>query len=247
MKSSLTPTLPEEIPYHSAEAEEEKQNQEENTTVDTPQKEHKLRGGKGFLGKSLEEKLKLSAVFALVAVVLYFSIPSPISLVVGSTFVLIGTLIRIWAGGHLTRDQRLTTSGPYQYTRNPFYLGRLLWIIGFALMSGMGVHFSDWRNILLWAVVIVSVFVFFAYYMPRKEKREGGRLARLFPDEYARWKANVPSLFPRFTPFRMNPRKWNRDLYLGNSAEFTGNKEIWTTLVVLILMVLFYLRWITLG
>lgn len=221
--------------------------QKEDAVTKAPEKKRSPRGGKGFFGKKLEEKLKLIAVFALVAVVLYFSIPTPISLGVGSVFVLVGTAIRIWAGGHLTRDQRLTTSGPYQYTRNPFYLGRLLWIIGFALMSGMGVHFSDWRNIVLWGVVIVSIFVFFAYYMPRKEEREGGRLAKLFPDEYTRWKANVPSLFPRLTPFRMNPRAWNRDLYMGNSAEFTGNKEVWTTLAVLVLMVLFYLRWAMLG
>lgn len=219
----------------------------EEVVVKTPKEKKPPRGGKGFFGKALEEKLKLLAVFALVAVVLYYSIPTLTSLIVGGIFVLVGTLIRVWAGGHLTRDQQLTTSGPYQFTRNPFYLGRLLWIIGFAVMSGMGVHFSDWRNVVLWGVVIVSIFVFFAYYMPRKEEREGGRLAELFPDEYVRWKANVPSLFPRFTPFRMNPRAWNRDLYLGNSAEFTGNKEVWTTVVVLILMILFYLRWMALG
>lgn len=203
-----------------------------------------LRGGQGFLGKPLIEQLKLLAVFLLAGVILYFSKPTVPSLTVGTVFVVVGTLIRIWAGGHLTRDQRLTTSGPYQFTRNPFYLGRLLWIIGFAIMSGMGVNFSDWRNIVLWAVVIVAIFVFFAYYMPRKEAREGGRLAKLFPEEYSRWKANVPSLFPRLTPYVMNPRPWNKDLYMGNSAEFMGNKEVWTTIAVVILMALFYLRFL---
>jgi protein-S-isoprenylcysteine O-methyltransferase Ste14 len=204
------------------------------------------RGGQGFFGKPFIEQLKLLAVFIFAGVVLYFSKPTIPSLAVGSVFVIVGTLIRVWAGGHLTRDQRLTTSGPYQFTRNPFYLGRLLWIIGFAIMSGMGVNFSDWRNIVLWAVVIIAIFVFFAYYMPRKEAREGGRLAKLFPEDYMRWKENVPSLFPRFTPYVMNPRPWNKDLYMGNSAEFMGNKEVWTTLVVVILMVLFYARFLVL-
>jgi len=80
----------------------------------------------GFVRKPLIEQLKLVAVFVMVGVILWFSQPSPIGFWVGAAFVIVGTLIRVWAGGHLTRDQRLTTSGPYQYTRNPFYLGRLL-------------------------------------------------------------------------------------------------------------------------
>jgi protein-S-isoprenylcysteine O-methyltransferase Ste14 len=205
------------------------------------------RGGKGALGKPFIEQLKLLVVFLLLGVILYFSKPTVQSFAVGAVFVIIGTLIRVWAGGHLTRDQRLTTSGPYQYTRNPFYLGRLLWIVGFAVMAGIGIDFNNPRNLVLWAVVILTICVFFAYYMPRKEAREGGRLAKLFPEDYNRWKANVPSLFPRVTPYVMNPRPWNKDLYMGNSAEFMGNKEVWTTLIVIVLMILFYVRMVTSG
>lgn len=213
----------------------------------TTNEQDKPRGGKGALGKPLIEQFKLLAVFALLGVILYFSRPTPQSFAIGAVFVAIGTLIRIWAGGHLTRDQRLTTSGPYQYTRNPFYLGRLLWIIGFAIMAGIGGDFSDVHTIVIWAVVIVSIFVFFAYYMPRKEAREGGRLAKLFPEEYNQWKENVPSLFPRRTPYVMNPRPWNKDLYMGNSAEYMGNKEVWTTVAVVVLVILFYVRMVTQG
>jgi protein-S-isoprenylcysteine O-methyltransferase Ste14 len=211
-----------------------------NTSAE--EKELHASGGKGVFGKPLIEQLKLLVVFLLLGVLIWFSEPKQPAFTIGAVFVVIGTLIRIWAGGHLTRDQRLTTSGPYQYTRNPFYLGRLLWIIGFAIMAGIGGDFSEPRALIIWAVLIVAIFVFFAYYMPRKEAREGGRLAKLFPDEYVRWKENVPSLFPRFTPYVMNPRPWNKDLYMGNSAEFMGNKEVWTTLVVVVLMVLFYVR-----
>lgn len=209
-------------------------------------KDDATRRGQGFFGKPLVEKLKLIAVFAGMAVILYFSRPTLQSFSAGALLVVIGTLIRIWAGGHLTRDQKLTTSGPYQYTRNPFYLGRLLWIIGFAVMAGIGLNFSDWRNLLIWAVVILAILIFFAFYMPRKEEREGGRLKKLFGPDYETWKNNVPSLFPRLTPYVMNPRPWNKDLYMGNSAEFMGNKEVWTTLVVLVLIALFYLRMVTL-
>ncbi len=216
---------------------------ENNPETSTPPADA-TRGGQGFFGKPIIEQLKLVAVFALVGLILFFSHPTPIGFIVGATFVVVGTLIRVWAGGHLTRDQRLTTSGPYQFTRNPFYLGRLLIIIGFAFLAGIGGQF-DLRNIILCAAVIIALFVFFAYYMPRKEEREGGRLKKLFGPDYETWKNNVPSLFPRLTPYVMNPRPWNKDLYFGNSADFMGNKEIWTTIANLAVVALFYLRMVT--
>lgn len=203
-------------------------------------------GGKGFFGKPFIEQLKLVAVFAMIGLMLYVSRPTPIGFIVGAVFVVVGTLIRVWAGGHLTRDQRLTTSGPYQFTRNPFYLGRFLIIIGFAFLAGIAGDLREPRNIIVCCVVIVALIVFFAYYMPRKEEREGGRLKKLFGPDYEVWKKNVPSLFPRLTPYVMNPRPWNKDLYFGNSADFMGNKEVWTTIASLALVALFYLRMVTL-
>lgn len=216
-----------------------------NPSENLPAEPEKTGGGKGFFGKPLIEQLKLVAVFAMIGLILYFSKPTPIGFIVGAVFVVVGTVIRVWAGGHLTRDQRLTTSGPYQYTRNPFYLGRFLIIIGFAFLAGIGGDLRDPRNIILCSAVIVALIVFFAYYMPRKEEREGGRLKKLFGPDYETWKNNVPSLFPRLTPYVMNPRPWNKDLYFGNSADFMGNKEFWTTIANLALVALFYLRMVT--
>lgn len=201
--------------------------------------------GRGFFGKPFTEQLKLAAVFVLVGIALYYSRPTPTGFIVGAVFAVVGTLIRVWAGGHLTRDQRLTTSGPYQYTRNPFYLGRLLLIIGFAIMAGIGGNLREPRNIILCAVIIVSLFVFFGFYMPRKENREGGRLKKLFGPDYQQWKSNVPSLFPRLTPYVMNPKPWDKDLYMGNSADFMGNKEVWTTIANFAVIILFYIRMVT--
>lgn len=214
----------------------------------TPEEQEKKADdarGRGFFGKPFIEQLKLVAVFVMVGIALYYSRPTPVGFTVGAIFVIVGTLIRVWAGGHLTRDQRLTTSGPYQYTRNPFYLGRLLLIIGFAIMAGIGGNLSEPRNIILCAVIIIALFVFFGFYMPRKENREGGRLKKLFGPDYEQWKSNVPSLFPRLTPYVMNPKPWDKDLYMGNSADFMGNKEVWTTVANLAVVVLFYIRMVT--
>jgi protein-S-isoprenylcysteine O-methyltransferase Ste14 len=189
-----------------------------------------------FLHKPLIEQLKLVALFVLIGAMIYYSKPRMPDIVIGTVLVALGTLVRIWAGGHLRRDQQLTTSGPYAYTRNPFYLGRFLLIIGFALMSGVMV------NRVVQVITVVALLVFFIYYMPRKEKREGGRLRNLFGPDYETWKAHVPSLFPRLTPYVMNPRPWSRELFFGGDGQFTGNKEIWTTLATIAIVVLIYLR-----
>jgi protein-S-isoprenylcysteine O-methyltransferase Ste14 len=212
----------------------------DSTTTERPH-----LGGKGVWKKPLIEKLKLLVVFICLAVLIWVSHPTPPYFYSGLALIILGTLIRIWAGGHLTRDQRLTTSGPYAHSRNPFYLGRLLWIVGFAVMTG--VTNSGVANLAIYGILVFALIIFFVYYMPRKEAREGGRLKEYFGEDYDTWKANVPSLFPRLTPYKMNPKKWNSKLYFGNDGSITGNKEIWTTLAVILIAALFFLRMKTLG
>lgn len=196
----------------------------------------------GVLRKPGREKAKLLALFALIALLVKLSSPTRRGWGGGAILVAIGAAIRVWAAGHLTRDQKLTTSGPYQYSRNPFYLGRLFLLLGFAMMSGLGMDFKQKRNWALWAIVIGALAFFFGGYMPRKEEREGGRLEEMFGEDYRTWKENVPSLFPRLTPYVMNPRPWSYDLFRGGDASFTGNKEGWTTLATLALALAFYVR-----
>jgi protein-S-isoprenylcysteine O-methyltransferase Ste14 len=196
----------------------------------------------GVVRKPLVEKLKLLALFAVIGVLVYISRPTPTTFWIGAVLVTIGALIRVWAGGHLTRDQRLSTSGPYQYTRNPFYLGRFFLIIGYAIMSGLSNDFSKTYNIVIWGILLFSLAFFFFGYMPRKERREGGRLKEMFGPDYETWKANVPQLFPRLTPYVMNPRPWSKDLFMGGDGTYTGNKELWTTIATFALVALFFLR-----
>ena len=200
-----------------------------------------IQPGLGVFRKSLIEKLKLLVIFIFLGVLIYLSHPKMPDFAIGLILAVLGTLIRVWAGGHLTRDQRLTTSGPYEYCRNPFYLGRFLLIVGFAVMAGLR------SNVYIWVILIAALLIFFFLYMPRKEQREGGRLRELFGPDYEQWKANVPMLFPRLTPYKMNPKPWSRELYMGNTAEFRGNKEVWTTIAIIGIIGLFYWRMATLD
>ncbi len=200
----------------------------------------------GAINKPFQEKLKLFFVFALLGLAIYFSRPTVPSLIVGFVLVMLGNFWRIWAGGHLTRNKRLAVSGPYEYTRNPFYLGRFLYIIGFACMAGLGFNLGNTNNLILSGIFLVAIVGFFGVYMPRKEQREGDRLLEIFGDEYATYRQNVPPLFPRLSPFRTNPRPWSKDLFLGKDETFGGNKEHWTILIVILIAALFLIRYLTL-
>lgn len=195
----------------------------------------------GFARKPPLELLKLLVLFLLLAAMIYVARPLMPDFAVGAVIVAIGAIIRIWAAGHLTRDQRLTVSGPYEYSRNPFYLGRFLLLIGFAIMAGIR------RETAVLILFCVAMSIFFFYYMPRKDKREGGRLRQLFGEEYERWRANVPVLFPRLTPYRMTPRAWSRELFMTGDAQYSGNKEIWTTLAVIAITGLLLWRMLSLS
>jgi protein-S-isoprenylcysteine O-methyltransferase Ste14 len=146
-------------------------------------------------------KLRVPGGFLLVAAFAWFSHPSLPSLCYGLPVSLLGLALRAWAAGHLAKDQRLTTSGPYRFLRNPLYVGTLLVAAGLVIASrspSLGVVFAA---------------VFFLIYLPVIQLEEQ-HLNRLFPD-FAAYAAQVPALVPSFRPVG-NPTPFRAALYLKN-------------------------------
>jgi len=136
--------------------------------------------------------IRLAAVYVFVALLVWFSRPTPALFALGALVVTAGEAVRIWAAGHLVKSLELIDSGPYAYTQNPLYLGRLLILTGFCIMA---------RNeyFLNWIALALGYLVFFGYYIPRKLRVEGGRLQKMHGESWARYNAAVPILFPSFT------------------------------------------------
>jgi protein-S-isoprenylcysteine O-methyltransferase Ste14 len=95
----------------------------------------------------------------------------------------------VWSAGHLVKNEVLVTSGPYRYTRNPLYLGRLSIFTGLCVMTRLPYHAS-------WLVLLAGWGVFFGYYLPRKERVEPERLRGLHGDAFERYFREVPRLLP---------------------------------------------------
>lgn len=137
---------------------------------------------------NVARRLRLPLGFLFGGLYLAFARPSLRSLAVGATIAFIGVLIRAWAAGHIVKNERLATTGPYAHTRNPLYFGSFLIALGFALAA----HWS-----LLFAVAALFLLV----YRPTIE-RERENIRGRFPQAYPAWEANVPAFVPRLTPWR---------------------------------------------
>src|ERR1035438_2829719 len=74
--------------------------------------------------------------FILGVAYIVFCRPTVKLLVVGGTIAALGVALRAYAAGHLAKNQKLATSGPYARTRNPLYLGSSLMGAGLALAGG---------------------------------------------------------------------------------------------------------------
>lgn len=172
--------------------------------------------------------VRLTATFAFIVALVVLAKPTPGEVAIGFVIAAVGESIRFWAAGHLLKTKELITSGPYRYTRNPLYLGRLLILTGLCVMCRLPYYAN-------WGLLFVGYAVFFGYYLPRKERVEPDRLRAVHGDAYERYFRAVPALLPTFKPYaNASNLGWSSD-------RMVRNREVW--MVVGILAVAVFLLW----
>lgn len=123
--------------------------------------------------------------------VLWFARPTPRSILWGAPIGLLGLFIRARAAGHLHKQEVLTVTGPYAYTRNPLYFGSAI----LTLAAGVATH--SWPS----ALILLAYFALFYSIVMRREEAELHQHHGAAFDEYAR---AVPLFFPRLTPRKLS-------------------------------------------
>ncbi len=103
-----------------------------------------------------------------------------------------GVAFAVWARNYLGRnwsgsvtvkqDHELIRTGPYRFVRHPIYSGLLLAILGTAIA------FGEWRGLLAFGLLTGSLLL--------KLRMEERFMSEIFPNEYARYRAEVPALIP---------------------------------------------------
>jgi protein-S-isoprenylcysteine O-methyltransferase Ste14 len=84
-----------------------------------------------------------------------------------------GTSFQLRGGG-----SALVTSGPFQFSRNPMYLGMLVWLVGLAVLLGSLITF-------LFPVLFFLLTNFL--FIPLEE----GRMAQILEEPYTQYRSRV--------------------------------------------------------
>jgi protein-S-isoprenylcysteine O-methyltransferase Ste14 len=128
------------------------------------------------------QRLRVAAGFVLLVTFAWLSRPSVFSMETGLPVSMVGLLLRGWAAGHLAKNEKLATSGPFAYVRNPLYLGTLITAAGLLVAA---------REIWL---ALFSGTVFVLVYLPAIELEEQ-HLRAIFSG-YADYAARVQRFLP---------------------------------------------------
>ena len=121
-----------------------------------------------------------------------FVTANPVPYFTGAAVLAAGLAFASWARHHLganwsgtvtlKQDHELIRTGPYAIVRHPIYTGLLTAILGTAIALG------EWRGLIALAL--------FAVAMLRKISIEEQFMRESFPEQYTRYRAEVPALIP---------------------------------------------------
>lgn len=167
--------------------------------------------------------------YPLAALVLWLARPTPRTILYGALVGVAGLLVRARAAGYLHKQEILTVTGPYAYTRNPLYLGSAILALGVAIATW------SWPA----AAILCAYFALVYSVVMRREEQELRAHHGAAFDAYAQ---TVPLFLPRLTP--ANPSAVVTSGF--SFAQYRKNHEyqaaIGFALVLLLLLLIWYLR-----
>jgi protein-S-isoprenylcysteine O-methyltransferase Ste14 len=174
----------------------------------------------------LASRWRVRLGYPLAIVMLWLARPTPPSIVFGGLIGAIGLLVRAYAAGHLHKQQVLTTTGPYAYTRNPLYLGSAI------LAAGAVVAMRSWIS----AVILCGYFALvYSMVMKREEQELRTQHGAAF-NEYAR---TVPLFLPRRTPANLSSGSPGTFSF----AQYRRNREYRAAIGFLLFLTLLWEMW----
>ena len=164
--------------------------------------------------------------YPLAIVILVLAQPTPRSILAGGLVGAIGLLVRALAAGYLRKQQVLTVTGPYAYTRNPLYFGSAILALGAAIAT------RSWIS----AALLCGYFALFYPMVMRREEQELRLQHGAAFDDYAK---AVPLFLPRLTPVRSTMVSAGTFSF----AQYTKNREYRAAIGFLLLLALLLAIW----
>lgn len=174
----------------------------------------------------LASRWRVRLSYPIAIIVLAFARPTPPAVLCGTVVGAIGLLLRAYAAGHLHKQDILTISGPYAYTRNPLYLGSAI------VAAGAAIAFHSWAS----ALLVFAYFALFYTVVMRREEQELRTHHGAAFDEYAK---AVPLFFPRFAPAKL-PSNVSASF---SFAQYKKNREYRAAIGFFLLMFILFAIW----
>lgn len=174
----------------------------------------------------LASRWRVRLGYPLAIVVLWLARPTPGSIFCGAAIGAVGLLMRAQAAGYLHKQQVLTVSGPYAYTRNPLYLGSAI------LTLGAAVAMRSWIS----AAILCAYFAVVYSIVMRREERELQMHHGAAFQSYAR---AVPLFLPRWSPAAISSLASSAFSF----AQYKKNREYRAAIGFLLLLVFLFVIW----
>jgi protein-S-isoprenylcysteine O-methyltransferase Ste14 len=156
---------------------------------------------------SWQRKVRRIPLFIGALLLIIFAKPQFPGILIGMVLIFLGEGIRIWAAGHLQKNEVLTVTGPYAHVKNPLYIGSILITAGFCILAD---------SLYLLAA---AFFMFCFHYIPYKKKVEGERMKKIFGSQYEDYDGKVPDYLPRWTSYSNEKVAWQFKSFIENSEE----------------------------
>src|SRR6185312_12286114 len=173
----------------------------------------------------IARRIRVPMGFAFAVLYVWLAKPDAASIAVGCIFIATGLLVRAFASGHVRKNEQLTMTGPYAYTRNPLYLGSLILAFGFTLAS---------RS---WIIAAIAAAMLVIIYIPVIHSEEEFLRAHFAEfDDYCR---NVPRLFPRLKLAQGSAGSFSAHLYWKH-REYNAAVGAAAIIAVLVIKVLWF-------
>lgn len=167
-------------------------------------------------------RLRFAVLYPL-GIYLMFMMPDENLTPVGIGLMIAGMAMRLWSNGYAIKLDKLTTSGPYAYVRNPLYAGTALILLGFGVMLIKS----------LWVAAVFLAAVAAAY--TRTIRNEEKMLTDKFKDAYLDYRSKVPAMWPALRPYA-GGEKWPFSLArLWHSREH--KVVLWVSIIVIIFQI----------
>lgn len=164
--------------------------------------------------------------YLLAIAVLFFARPNPRSVAIGAVIGILGLWLRAYAAGYLKKQEVLTTTGPYAYTRNPLYLGSAV------LAAGAAWAMHSWIS-----AAVLGVYFGVVYYVVMR--REENELRGHFSEQFDAYAQRVPLFFPKLIAARSEGASDGGFSF----AQYKKNHEYQAALGFLFLLIFLLVIW----